>query len=407
MMPEERDRQLVEEAFRRTHEPPAPDLVPRVRRRIRRERLRAGESRGPLAWCIAGGSAVVLLLAGLLVDSGYLDLPIDARPQPAPANSALVHRSPGDADVEPTFLLAPAGGPAGAAPLRRLDWSGRTIGFLAPPAAGGAEVVSPDGSLVAIPDVEGRGATVLDAAGRRVGHMAAFGAWSGDGAHAACALVVDGTSTRVELTDLAARPAPAQHVATVTGAGTPDGRWTLWGCSVRADALVALRLERDGRGPYVVAETARVKLSTGRVLAHEDGGDLAAVAPVLSHDARYLAENDDGGRTAAIRDLDSGEVVGHVAGTVVAFSGDDQLVLTDTGAPGSGPTSRAALVDWRWDRTIWSAAGTAQPLAVRPGGRDLVVSLTGSSGSSRTLLVAAGSGRVIDLDPPAPGALEA
>jgi len=152
-----------------------------------------------------------------------------------------------------------------------------------------------------------------------------------------------------------------------------------------------------------VSEAVRIKLSSGRVLSHVDCTG-AATAPVLSHDARYLAENDEGGRTAAIRDLATGEVLGHVAGSVAAFSGDDRLVLTNAAGTGTAPAPRAALVDWRWDRTVWADAGSARPLAVRPGGRDVVLSLSPGPGGGEpcTLLVTPNGGGVLDLDPPPP-----
>jgi hypothetical protein len=403
--PEERDRQLVEEAFRETRAAPAPDLAERVRERVRRERLRDAAERGLLAFVLAGGGAVVLLVAGLLVQSGYLDLPMDPRPHDAPAGSTMERQVPETA-VEPTFLLPQAGEAPGAGsgpgPLRRLDWSGRALGSFTPPAGAANPGVSPDGSLVAVPDAGGPGATILDATGRPVAHVARFGAWSADGAHAVCGLDLTSTPARVELTDLDAPGGSRTRSAAVTGAGVPDARWTLWGCSAGDNGLVALRLERDGRGPYAVAEATRIQLSSGRVLAHVDDAG-GPTAPVLSHNARYLAENDESGRTAAIRDLTTGEVLGHVAGLVVAFTGDDRLVLTNRPGSTSGPAPRAALVDWRWGRTVWAGDGRAEPLATRPGGRDVVLSLTPPAGDSRTLLVTPEQGQVVDLGPPAAG----
>jgi hypothetical protein len=396
---EERDRQLVEEAFEVTRVPPTPDLAARVRERVRRERLRREGTRGPLAVALATGGAVVLLLAGVLVDSGYLELPIDPRPQPAPSSGTLGGQL--GREVEPTFLLAPRAGETGLPGLRRLDWSGRALGSFVPSLDTTGASVSPDGSLVAVPDTDGDGATVLDATGRPVVHLAAFGAWSSDGAHAVCALQA-GDAPRVTMTDLDAAGGAVQRLLPVTGDALPDARWRLWGCSARADVAVALRLEQHGPGGEVVAEATRIRPSTGRVLSRVDFADRPPLSsPVLSHGARYLAGSVDGGRTAEIRDLVSGEVVGHVGGEVVAFSGDDQLVLVDDEQQGPVPAARASLVDWRWGRTVWSDAGRAEPLAVRPRGRDLVVSLTGdgSDDAARTLLVTADGRRVIDLDP--------
>jgi hypothetical protein len=78
------------------------------------------------------------------------------------------------------------------------------------------------------------------------------------------------------------------------------------------------------------------------------------------------------------------------------------VVDTALGEPASG--SHTAIVDWRWNRTVWAAAGHAEPLAARPGGRDLALSLSTAGGPPRTLLVS-GDGSALDLDParPAPG----
>jgi hypothetical protein len=151
--------------------------------------------------------------------------------------------------------------------------------------------------------------------------------------------------------------------------------------------------------PSVVDEAAVIALSTGRVVSRVTYGDgLPPVEPVLSPDARYLAENDPERRAASIRDLTSGEVVGHVTGLVTGFSGDSRLVVTDGELGSPTPESRVAVVDWRWRRTVWAGAGHAVPLAGRPGGEQLALAVTTDPGAPpRTLLVDAG--RAVELDP--------
>lgn len=171
--------------------------------------------------------------------------------------------------------------------------------------------------------------------------------------------------------------------------------WQTAGCSVSSDRLVAIRLQRELPQQPTVAEVAVLKLGSGEVRSHLSYADLpAAIDPVLSHDGRYLAENDPQGAWAAIRDLRTGQVIGHVAGRVVAFSGDDQLVLTSASQPAD---PHAAIVDWRWGRTIWAARGGATALAERPSGRELIVRLAAPASVERTILVRS-DGRALDLD---------
>lgn len=77
------------------------------------------------------------------------------------------------------------------------------------------------------------------------------------------------------------------------------------GADLRVDLERALRvLSRNQRA---VLFLDLVRLSSGRVLTHLTYGDAPApVAPVLSADARYLAENDPTRPIASIRDLVTG-----------------------------------------------------------------------------------------------------
>ncbi|HXM55782.1 MAG TPA: hypothetical protein VOB72_10365 [Candidatus Dormibacteraeota bacterium] len=370
------DRELVREVFARTQAPAAPDLGRRVRARVEDERRRRLAADGGWLLLVAGGALALMMAVGVLIDGGALPLPAPSGVAPAPQADALASSPPGDAA---TFVAG----------TRRLDWSGRPAGAFTPPAGAPAHAVSPDGALMAVPTA-GDGADVLDAGGRLVGRLPAFGAWSGDGAHVACGLVPGGFLV-ADLRD------PAHLRLTATALAHGSG-WTLAGCSAGTDLLAAVRQERDGAGRYGVAEAMLVRMSVGRVVTHLDYADGPPPAgPVLSHDARYLAENDPDRSAAGMRDLVTGEVVGHVSGVVVAFSGDDRLVLTDSELGAPADASRATLVDWRWRRTVWAGAGHAEPLAVRPGGRQLALTLATAAGT-RTLLVDGDAGRALDLD---------
>jgi hypothetical protein len=277
-----------------------------------------------------------------------------------------------------------------------VDWNGRTVGWLTLPPSVPAVSVSVDGALVEIADPTG-GVSVVDAGGRLVTHLNTWARWSSDGAHVLCTLDLGGPGPRLDVINLAETLAPGQSGA---HPAQPEAEvhqwpetlgtgWELWGCSAHADRLVAVRFEHEARQPYALSDVAVLSLSGGRLLSHLTYPNHSAVAiPSLSADGRYLAEPDSAGRWTAIRDLRTGELVGRVRGAVAAFSGGGELVLTN-GGPESAPV--AAIVDWRWGRPVWAAAGQAVPVAVRPGGRDFVISL-----GSRTLMVWA-DGQALDV----------
>jgi len=394
--PERDDRRLVRDVFARTRIAPRPNLARRVRERVGEERRRRRPDGG---WqlLVAGGALTLAMVVGLLVDDGVLQWPAGGASTSAPRDATLGGEAPG----APTFLVPPAGG--GAGPLRRVDWTGRTRGSLATPAGDGADgvVASPDGALVAVRTGSGAAADVLDTAGQVVARLPAFDAWSGDGARVACALVAGGDGLRVVTTDLRDPARPRSATAAVAGLDGLAAGWTLGGCAAGSGRLVALHEPT----PPVVDEAAVIALGTGRVVArvaYDDG--LPPVAPVLSADARYLAENDPERGTASIRDLGSGEVVGHVAGLVTGFSGDGGLVVTDTELGPPAAASRVALVDWRWRRTVWAGAGHGVPLAARPGGQEMALEVTADPAAApHTLLVAGGRALDLDAGPPAAG----
>jgi hypothetical protein len=382
------DRRLVRDVFARTRIEPRPDLARRVRERVAGERRR-GRPDGGWQLVVAGGLLALLMVAGLLMDEGVLQWPAWGAPTPVPQTTTL--RSDGPA--APTFLLAPAGG--GPGPLHRVDWTGRTTGSLVAPAGAAGLTASPDGALVAARDAAGSGAVVLDAAGEVVARPSAFGAWSGDGAHEACAIVTGALGLQVVTLDLRDPTRPRNVTVTVTGIGATSVGWTLGGCAVRSGRLVAFHEPT----PSVVDAAAVIALGTGRVLSrvtYDDGPP--PVAPVLSPDSRYLAENDPQRRAASIRDLTTGEVVGHVTGLVAGFSGDGRLVVTDVELGSPTTASRVAVVDWRWNRTEWAGRGHATLLAARPAGEELVLAVTTDPAAPPRAVLVDG-GRALDLDP--------
>lgn len=372
------DRDLVRDAFARTRSLPAPDLTRRVGERIgvaRRARALGADAWQPL---LAGAALALVLMAGLLVEDGQLPWPVWGGAAHAPDASTLARTTPAPGGAAATILVA------GDGVLRRVDWNGRALGTFVPPNGALAFTVSPDGALVAARS-GGVGADILDAGGALVAHLPAFGAWSGDGAHVACAL----EAGAVRIANLVDPSRPRFSVTPLGGPGQPGPGWTLLGCSAGSDVMAAARQERAGAAGYALEEVDLVRLSTGSVLSHVAYSDgVPPVRPVLSHDGRLLAENDQDGRSAAIRDLLTGEVLGHVAGAVVAFTGDDRYVLT--GAAQGIP--RTALVDWRWGRAAWEAPGQGQPLGARPGGDQVAVALTTADGRQRTLLIGGDGG---------------
>jgi hypothetical protein len=382
------DRRLVRDVFARIRVAPRPDLARRVRERVAVERRR-GRPDGGWQLVLAGGTLALAMVVGLLVDAGALQWPVGGAPTPAPQAATLGSQGP----AAPTFLLPHAGG--GPGPLRRIDWTGRAIGSVVVPASAAGVAVSPDGALLAVRAAGDPGTDVLDASGRVVARPDAFGAWSSDGAHVACALVAGAAGLQVVTLDLRDPARPRRSAVPVEGLGGASDGWTLGGCAAGSGRLVAFHEPT----PPVVDEAAVIVVGTGRVIStvsYDDG--LPPVAPVLSTDARLLAENDPELRAASIRDLASGEVVGHVTGLVTGFSGDARLVLTDGELGSPTPGSRAALVDWGWNRTVWAGAGHAVPLASRPGGEELALALTTDPAAPPRALLVDGSGRALDLD---------
>jgi len=393
------DRRLVREVFAQTRMTPRPDLVRRMRDRVARERRR-GRPDGGRQLMVAGGMLALLMVAGLLVDDGVLQWPAWSAPAPAPQAATLGSAGP----AAPTFLLAPLDG--GPGPLRRVDWTGRTTGSLVAPASAAGWAASPDGALVAVRAPAGPGAVVLDAGGEVVARPAVFGAWSGDGVHIACAVVPGALGPQVVTVDLRDPTRPRTSAVAVSGIDGPSADWRLAGCSVRADRLVALHEP----APPVVDATVVIALSTGRVVSrvsYDDG--LPPVAPVLSPDARYLAENDPERVAASIRDLNGGDVVGHVTGLVTGFSGDGRLVVTNGELGSPATASRIALVAWAWHRTVWAGAGHAVPLAARPGGEELALAVTTDPAAPPRAVLVDGGGRafVLDSTPSRTGSLAA
>jgi hypothetical protein len=378
------DRDLVEEAFRETRERPATDLAGRVSARLARERQARRTRLRAATWGL-GAAAAAAVLAAVLLAGGWL---APAAPLALPATpTTLAHVPAGDTAA---FLV-----PDGAA-FRRVDWQGRSTGAFRPgPDAAGLRV-SPDGTLAALPDAAGTGALVLSTAGGAAGHLDLFGVWSGDGEHAACGLDLAGAAPRLVVTDLRGAGAPRTVATPLTGTGL-DARWTLIGCSVANDRLVAARLDRDDRAhTYRVTETALIQLSTGSLVGHVAQPESATVSDlVVSPDARYLAENDRQHQAADVRDLVNGQVVRHLPALVSAFSGDGRLALLAGDVFPTRPSAGSAIVDWRTGHRVWSDRSPAAVLAVRPGGGDFALVLAGQV--ERHLLVRP-DGSALDLD---------
>jgi hypothetical protein len=152
-------------------------------------------------------------------------------------------------------------------------------------------------------------------------------------------------------------------------------------CNVSSDlAVLSLSLGDDNAGHVV--EIKVVRLSSGAVVrdVHPPGIDLSGPTPravagaltgvIGSPDGRLLALQPwtpMDGTTAgtAIVDTVSGREVGHVDGSVSAFSGDGATVFTDRGR-----------ADWRTGRLTTAPRDCCSGVVVvRPGSADAVVSV--------------------------------
>src|SRR4051812_22532758 len=124
------------------------------------------------------------------------------------------------------------------------------------------------------------------------------------------------------------------------------------------------------------------QLSSGAMVRTVDYGSSDAGRWVAaSADGTLIAESvqatTGGSWKATVRRADDGATVATLDDVVVqGFSGDNELVVTSS-------TNTAAVIDWKTNRRVWSAAGTYGGFLAEPANRALAVGLGFVGGSDQ------------------------
>ena len=297
----------------------------------------------------------------------------------------------------------------GLATVYSLDWTGSPhatiriaqaagVGPKNGPAPRMIRSVSPDGSRLLLSD-----GTVLDQSGHPVGQIdqtAGFGArWAEDDAHL-CELTVPGYASfkggtlegPVSLlwTSLTSKP---RTVAIVGSAGATDSVEVV-ACKRGTDRAVVMQSTIVGvpnRNTMSAISAAKelmvIEISTGRFLYRHTypigSQPLSGTEAVVSRDGNYAAESlhyaalemkrsRDPASATTIRELPSGRELGTIdSGNVVAFSGDDSLVLTTTSP--AADSLQSQLIDWKSGHPAWKRSGGFQFVLANSRGRAFLI----------------------------------
>jgi hypothetical protein len=297
----------------------------------------------------------------------------------------------------------------GLATVYSLDWTGKphaTIRISQPagvgpkygPAPRTIRSVSSDGSRLLLSD-----GAALDQSGHPIGQIdgtAGFGwRWAEDNAHV-CELTVPGYASfkggtlegPVSLlwTSLTSK---ARTVAVVGSAGATDSVEVV-ACNKDTDRAVVIQSttvsvpDRNTMSAISAAkELMVIEISTGRFLYRRTypigSQPLSGTQVVVSSDGHYAAESlhyaalemklsEDPASATTIRELPSGRELGTIdSGNVVAFSGDDSLVLTTT-SPGADHL-QSQLIDWKSSHPAWKRSGGFQFVLANPRTRAFLI----------------------------------
>jgi len=297
----------------------------------------------------------------------------------------------------------------GLASVYSLDWTGKpraTIRISQPagvgpkygPAPRTIRSVSPDGSRLLLSD-----GTALDQSGGAVGQIDGTVGfdwrWAEDNTHV-CELTVPGYASfkggtlegPVSLlwTSLTSKP---RTVAIVGSAGATDSVEVV-ACNRGTDRAVVMQstiVSVPNRNSMSAISAAKelmvIEISTGRFLYRHiypiGSQPLSGTQVVVSSDGHYAAESlhyaalemklsRDPASATTIRGLPSGRELGTIdSGNVVAFSGDDSLVLTTTSRTADSLESQS--IDWKSGQPAWKRSGGFQFVVARPGARAFLI----------------------------------
>jgi hypothetical protein len=363
-----------------------------------------------LQWVAVAAAAIL----GILVVAGLMSTRLGHRAG-APVPAATPKASPvGDYGPPPAGVnLLYVHDPNHPSWLIGYDWQGQPRGTvkLAQP----TEVtMAPDGSAFEVTiGAKGGSGDFLDRLGRLVPGVPApgmpVGIWADDNRHLCVASNDPHTSSWRLGTQL-----PGEIVRSVAVLpGDPGGGQTTIGvvaCSIRNDLAILVRTTIAW--PY---EMWTVRISDGTVLSHTTYPDSHLLANVVaSRDAAYIAENssksmgqpDLTAPSTIIRRVSDMSVVATLDPSmgVLAFSGDDSLVLVDSHPLVVGQPTLLSVIDVRSGKALpWQDQGTSAlgGFVAQPGGRDFALAFTnlgtnspGAKGQAASILIIHGDGSV-------------
>ncbi len=193
---------------------------------------------------------------------------------------------------------------------------------------------------------------------------------------------------------------PESHVADITRDQRPSGLFGVWlaACSFTNNVAILIRdsvptdyfiIEPDLRYFQWVSELWAVRLSDGRMLAHQSYQPNELALVVASQDGSLVAENawsssqhlvaHQGAPSTVIRRTSDWSVVAAFSSLtqVILFSGDNSTVLVTTQPEIETAPSHLAALAWRSGRTVWAYYGQEQlgRFTTEPKGKSFAIGL--------------------------------
>jgi hypothetical protein len=228
----------------------------------------------------------------------------------------------------------------------------------------------------------------------------AGGIWADDNRHLCSAFVDQQTFVWRFSTQLPGE-APRSVAVIARDPGLGHTGINVVACSVHNDRAILVRTSIAWASELWV-----VRISNGKVLSHHTFAANLQITVVASRDSAYIAENPGvtdltvtppGPVLTRIRRVSDWTQVANVNLRVLAFSGDDSLVLLSSMPPGAAITPPLAVEDWKSGSTVWDGVGTdAFAVVVQPGGRDFALALAspGPDGRMAAIEIIHGDGSV-------------
>jgi hypothetical protein len=354
-----------------------------VRQRMIRKAVTAKEPRRSQIFRTAVGLAAVLVAAAAVGTTVYIRELSQPKPGATPTVSASAQPSPTATPV-PTALANPLQVPASMPVVLYHDpvnfdqidgttWDGSQSGRVGTTGHPGWGILpNPAGTLYATyVDIRDRSGQVVASLGT---NNKAFGTWADDERHY-CQMVSAspfGKQTGEPASLQLVVPGQPAHTVVQVGTAYEQGVLRLPACSVQGDRAMVVQAGGQGEG---TAQFWLVQLSTGRILWFRSYSvDWAEVEIRASRDGQYTAEvRRSMGQPTTTTTIygTAGSVLGHVAGSVEAFSWDGRLAVV-TSTDGS-----VSLIRWQDGKALWTGprGTTFYSSLAEPDGSRLAVGL--------------------------------